>query len=93
MRSASADGGWILSVPGGTNACRLCAGVEPVEGAHPVAGPVAGIVGSLQVREALTRLVAPTPPSAEALRIDLAATALRRDALVPRTDCAACRSR
>ena len=87
-------GGWVISVPAGEFACRVCAGFEPAPSPNMTAGPAAGAIGSLLAGEALRRVagVDDTPP-ASVLDLDLAAPHLRRSLLARRPDCPVCGAR
>ena len=91
---ASARGGWVVSVPSGEHACRTCAGAHSPEDPDVLPGTAAGVIGSLQAREALSRAGAPGEhAAANTLHVALDAPGLRRVALVRRPDCAACGAR
>ena len=93
---AGANGGWVISVPGGEHACPACAGAEATAESESgsVPGTVAGVIGSLQAREALERLAAAAAaPAASALHLDLEDPGLRRASLTRRSDCALCAGR
>jgi molybdopterin/thiamine biosynthesis adenylyltransferase len=86
----SAAGGWVLSVPAGERACATCAGLAAGAVASTPA-TLAGVIGSLQAREALARIAdTDGAAGARALHVDLDAPELRRTSPHRRAECSVC---
>jgi molybdopterin/thiamine biosynthesis adenylyltransferase len=90
--------GLVMTIVPGRTACYRCAfGIEP-EAAPScaeagIAGPVAGVIGSLQALEALKFLTGAVPPLVDAfLSVDLASLETTRVNVRRRPDCPDCGS-
>jgi molybdopterin/thiamine biosynthesis adenylyltransferase len=88
--------GLVMTIVPGRTACYRCAFPLEPEGAQScaeagIAGPVAGVIGSLQALEALKFLTGSVPPLVDAfMSIDLASMETLRVSVQRRPDCPDC---